>query len=62
MRKFLYRNNNKKLYLHQFYAKNLVSASKNASWKIKIVFTEKIDSNEYSIIPGMSVVPRVKVK
>ena len=29
---------------------------------VKIVFTEKIDSNEYSIIPGMSVVPKVKVK
>lgn len=29
---------------------------------VKIVFTEKIDPNEYSIIPGMSVVPRVKVK
>ncbi len=29
---------------------------------VKIVFTEKIDANEYSIIPGMSVVPKVKVK
>ena len=29
---------------------------------VKIVFTEKIDPNEYSIIPGMSVVPKVKVK
>jgi membrane fusion protein (multidrug efflux system) len=29
---------------------------------VKIVFTEKIDSNEYSIIPGMSVVPKVRVK
>ncbi len=29
---------------------------------VKIVFTEKVDPNEYSIIPGMSVVPRVKVK
>jgi membrane fusion protein (multidrug efflux system) len=29
---------------------------------VKIVFTEKIDTNEYSIIPGMSVVPKVKVK
>lgn len=29
---------------------------------VKIVFTEKIDSNEYSIIPGMSVVPKVKVR
>lgn len=29
---------------------------------VKIVFTEKIDSDKYSIIPGMSVVPKVKVK
>lgn len=29
---------------------------------VKIVFTEKIDPNEYSIIPGMSVVPKIKVK
>lgn len=29
---------------------------------VKIVFTEKIDNEEYSIIPGMSVVPKVKVK
>ena len=29
---------------------------------VKIIFTEKIDSNEYSIIPGMSVVPKVRVK
>ncbi len=29
---------------------------------VKIVFTEKVDPNEYSIIPGMSVVPKVKVK
>ena len=29
---------------------------------VKIVFTEKIDIEEYSIIPGMSVVPKVKVK
>ena len=29
---------------------------------VKIVFTEKIDPEEYSIIPGMSVVPKVKVK
>ena len=29
---------------------------------VKIVFTEKIDTNKYSIIPGMSVVPKVKVK
>ena len=29
---------------------------------VKIVFTEKINTNEYSIIPGMSVVPKVKVK
>ena len=29
---------------------------------VKIVFTENIDANEYSIIPGMSVVPKVKVK
>ena len=29
---------------------------------VKIIFTEKIDPNEYSIIPGMSVVPKVKVK
>lgn len=29
---------------------------------VKIVFTEKIDEEEYSIIPGMSVVPKVKVK
>lgn len=29
---------------------------------VKIVFTEKINSDEYSIIPGMSVVPKVKVK
>lgn len=29
---------------------------------VKIVFTEKIDPNEYAIIPGMSVVPKVRVK
>ncbi len=29
---------------------------------VKIVFTEEIDPNEYSIIPGMSVVPKIKVK
>ena len=29
---------------------------------VKIMFTEKIDTNKYSIIPGMSVVPKVKVK
>jgi membrane fusion protein (multidrug efflux system) len=29
---------------------------------VKIVFTEKIDTNEYQIIPGMSVVPKVKTK
>ena len=29
---------------------------------VKITFTEKIDQEEYSIIPGMSVVPKVKVK
>jgi len=29
---------------------------------VKIVFTEKIDSNKYMIVPGMSVVPKVRVK
>ena len=29
---------------------------------VKIVFTEKIDSNEYTIVPGMSVEPKVRVK
>ena len=29
---------------------------------VKIVFTEKIDSNKYIIAPGMSVVPKVRVK
>ena len=29
---------------------------------VKIVFTEKIDTNEYSIIPGMSVVPKVNIR
>lgn len=29
---------------------------------VKIVFTEKIDPNEYTIVPGMSVEPRVRVK
>ncbi len=29
---------------------------------VKIVFTEDIDPNEYNIIPGMSVVPKVRVK
>ena len=29
---------------------------------VKIVFTEKINQDEYAIIPGMSVVPKVKVK
>ena len=29
---------------------------------VKIIFTEKINPNEYSIIPGMSVVPKVRVK
>ena len=29
---------------------------------VKIIFTEKIDPEEYQIIPGMSVVPKVRVK
>lgn len=29
---------------------------------VKIIFTEDIDDNEYKIIPGMSVVPKVKVR
>lgn len=29
---------------------------------VKIVFTEEINPNEYTIVPGMSVEPRVKVK
>ncbi len=29
---------------------------------VKIVFTEKINPDEYNIVPGMSVVPKVKVK
>ena len=29
---------------------------------VKIVFTEEIDRNKYNIVPGMSVVPKVKVK
>lgn len=29
---------------------------------VKIVFDEPIDRNEYTIVPGMSVVPKVKVK
>ena len=29
---------------------------------VKIVFTEDIDSSKYNIVPGMSVVPKVKVK
>ena len=29
---------------------------------VKIVFTEKIDPSVYNIVPGMSVVPKVKVK
>ena len=29
---------------------------------VKIVFTEKIDPNEFNIVPGMSVVPKVRVK
>ncbi len=29
---------------------------------VKIVFTEEIDSEQYNIVPGMSVVPKVKVK
>ena len=29
---------------------------------VKIVFTEKIDKEKYNVVPGMSVVPRVKVK
>lgn len=29
---------------------------------VKIVFTEKIDPNKYIIVPGMSVVPKVRVK
>lgn len=29
---------------------------------VKIVFTEEIDSNKYTIVPGMSVEPRVRVK
>ena len=29
---------------------------------VKIVFTEDIDKNTYNVVPGMSVVPKVKVK
>lgn len=29
---------------------------------VKIVFTEKIDSREFTIVPGMSVVPKVRIK
>lgn len=29
---------------------------------VKIVFTEKIDKDKYNIVPGMSVVPKVRVK
>lgn len=29
---------------------------------VKIVFTEEIDKEKYNIVPGMSVVPRVKIK
>ncbi|MBP3820839.1 HlyD family secretion protein [bacterium] len=29
---------------------------------VKIIFTEKIDKEKYNIIPGMSVIPKVKVK
>ena len=29
---------------------------------VKIVFTEEIDTNEFTIVPGMSVVPKVRVK
>lgn len=29
---------------------------------VKIVFTEEIDPNEYAIIPGMSVVPKVNIR
>ena len=29
---------------------------------VKIVFTEKIDKEKYNIVPGMSVVPKVRVK
>ena len=29
---------------------------------VKIVFTEKINPNEYNIVPGMSVVPKVHIK
>ena len=29
---------------------------------VKIVFTEKIDPEEYQIIPGMSVIPKIKTK
>ena len=29
---------------------------------VKIIFTEEIDPEEYQIIPGMSVVPKVKIK
>ncbi len=29
---------------------------------VKIVFTEEIDPNEYNIVPGMSVVPKVRIR
>lgn len=29
---------------------------------VKIVFTEKIDKDQYNIVPGMSVIPKVRVK
>ena len=29
---------------------------------VKIVFDEKIDPNEYNIVSGMSVIPKVRIK
>ena len=29
---------------------------------VKIIFTEKYDTNEYNVVPGMSVIPKVRVK
>ena len=30
--------------------------------RVKIIFTEKYDTNEYNVVPGMSVIPKVRVK
>ena len=39
-----------------------IQRSSGARIPVKIIFTEKYDTNEYNVVPGMSVIPKVRVK